>query len=271
MTRSVLWLFVARETRDLRTNRNVWPAYIALAIVCIGLPTAIAFLIPMLVRDALSGREPEMAQLLAWLRATPEFRSMDVGDAMARYLLRSVAGLFLILPVALSSTSAAFSIVGEKQQRTLEPILATPITDREFLFGKLLAAVVPTVAATWLAALLAIGIADALLWSRMGGPILPDRYWLVAVGILSPLLATIVVLVTMRLSAKATDPQATVQATALTVIPGFLLLFALFGRVLTLWFPALLIACALALLLALWLFRTNVRRFEREEILTRWK
>ena len=271
MNRGVLWLFVERELRDLRANRQVWPAYIALGIVGIVLPAGLAAAIPLMLRDAASGREPELTVMLRWLGQLPEFRGLDAGEALARYLLRSVAGLFLIIPVALSSTAAAFSIVGEKTQRTLEPILATPITDREFLFGKLLAAVAPTVAVTWLTGLGAVVLADAVLWSRFGGPILPDRYWIVALGVLAPLLAAMVVLVTMRLSAKSTDPQATVQATALTVIPAFLLVFAVFGKVLTLWFPALVIGCGVASLVVLVLFRTNVRRFEREEILTRWK
>ena len=270
MNRGVLWLFMQRELRDLRANRQVWPAYIALGIVGIVLPAGLAAAIPLMLRDAASGREPELQAVMRWLGQLPEFRGMDAAEALARYFLRSVAGLFLIIPVALSSTAAAFSIVGEKTQRTLEPILATPITDREFLIGKLLAAVAPTVALTWLTGLGAVILVDAVMWSRFG-PILPDRYWIVALGVLAPLLAAMVVLVTMRMSAKSTDPQATVQATALMVIPGFLLVFAVFGRLLTLWFPALVIGCGVASLVVLVLFRTNVRRFEREEILTRWK
>ena len=70
---------------------------------------------------------------------------------MARYLLRATAGMFLLMPIAIASTAAAFSIVGEKQQRTLEPILATPITDRQLLLGKLLASAGPTILVTWAA------------------------------------------------------------------------------------------------------------------------
>jgi hypothetical protein len=75
----------------------------------------------------------------------------------------------------------------------------------------------------------------------------------------------------MRLSAKSSDPQATVQTSALAILPVFLLLVAVFGRALTLSFPALLVACGLAVLVDLALFRMNVVRFRREEILTTWK
>jgi len=208
--------------------------------------------------------------LLASLQRIPEFAGMSPAEALTRYLVRSAAGILLLMPVAITSTAAAFSIVGEKQQRTLEPILATPITDRQFLFGKLLAALVPTVVVTWLSGLVAALAVDGIVWARYG-PILPDRFWLLAVGLLSPLLTTIVVLVTMRVSAKSTDPQATVQTTALATIPGFLLLFGVLGKLLTLNFTALWATCAGAALVDLALFRGNVARFKREEILTRWK
>jgi len=178
--------------------------------------------------------------------------------------------MLLLLPVAISSTSAAFSIVGEKQQRTLEPILATPITDRQFLLGKLLASLAPTVIVTWATGVAATVVVDIITWRRFG-PLLPDRYWLVGVGVLAPLLGAIVVLVTMRLSAKSTDPQATVQTTALAILPGFFLLFGLFGRILTVSFAALGVACLVASVLAVALFRANVIKFKREEILTKWK
>jgi membrane protein implicated in regulation of membrane protease activity len=67
------------------------------------------------------------------------------------------------------------------------------------------------------------------------------------------------------------DPQATVQASALAVVPGFLLVFGLFGKLLIASFPALLVGIALTALVDVWLFRRVERTFERDEILTRWK
>jgi hypothetical protein len=75
----------------------------------------------------------------------------------------------------------------------------------------------------------------------------------------------------MRLSARSVDPQSTVQTSALAILPGFLLVFGVFGRILLRSFPAVLVTVALAVLINLWLFRTVERSFRREEILTRWK
>ena len=50
----------------------------------------------------------------------------------------------LLIPAFLPSTLSAYSVVGEREQGTLEPVLITPIRREEFLVGKALAAFVPT-------------------------------------------------------------------------------------------------------------------------------
>lgn len=266
----VLLLFLHKELRAIRSDSRVWPVYLVFPVLAIGLPTFLATLAPLVIRQGMAKQDPGMMQVAQLVRILPDFAAMRPEEGMTRYLLRSVAALFLLMPVALSSTSAAFSIVGEKQQRTLEPILATPITDRQFLLGKLIAAGVPTIIITWATAFVTVVVVDIVTHGRYATLLLPDRFWILGLLVLSPLLGAAVVLVTMRFSAKATDPQATVQATALAIIPGFLILIGLFGKVLTTLFSALWIACLVVAAIDLALFRANVRTFRREEILTRW-
>ncbi len=47
---------------------------------------------------------------------------------------------------------ASYSIVGEKVEKSLEPLLATPLTDGEILLGKTISAIVPTLVAMYAAA-----------------------------------------------------------------------------------------------------------------------
>lgn len=266
----IILLFLRRELRDVRGNARVWPLYLIMPLLAIAIPVMFTLMSGAMAAQATAGHDASAVAIMESLRRIPEFAGMPPVEALTRYLLRSSAGILLLMPVAISSTAAAFSIVGEKQQRTLEPILATPITDRQFLLGKLLAALVPTVIVTWLSGVGAVLAVDAIVWRRYG-PVLPDRFWVLGVGVLAPLLGTLVVLVTMRLSAKSTDPQATVQATALATIPGFLLLFGLLGPMLTINFTALWATCIGAAVVDVALFRANVVKFKREEILTRWK
>jgi ABC-2 type transport system permease protein len=270
LTRSILFLFLAREWADARRNSRVMPLYLVMPLVAVALPVALALAAPVLVENAQLRDDPAMTAMLRQIAQAPEFAGLAAEEGLMRYFLRATAGIFLLMPIAIASTAAAFSIVGEKQQRTLEPILATPITDRQLLLGKLFASVVPTVAATWVAGAAAILIVDVTFVARGLGPPLPDRFWGLALLVLAPALAGAVALVTMRLSARSSDPQVTVQTSALVILPAFLLLTAAFGKLLTFSFPALVVACGLVLSVDVVLFRMNVARFRREEILTRW-
>ena len=50
---------------------------------------------------------------------------------------------FVIASAVLPTAIAAYSIVGEKVEKSLEPLLATPTTDGEILLGKSIAALLP--------------------------------------------------------------------------------------------------------------------------------
>ena len=53
--------------------------------------------------------------------------------------------LLALIPVIMPSTLAAYSVVGEREQGTLEPLLTTPIRSQEFILGKAAAVMIPTV------------------------------------------------------------------------------------------------------------------------------
>ena len=54
----------------------------------------------------------------------------------------------LAIPALVPSFVAAYSVVGERQQGTLEPVLTTPIRSKELL-GKALAALLPSIAVAY--------------------------------------------------------------------------------------------------------------------------
>jgi ABC-2 type transport system permease protein len=55
----------------------------------------------------------------------------------------------LAIPALVPAMVAAYAVVGERIQGTLEPVLSTPIRREEFLLGKALAALVPSVAVAY--------------------------------------------------------------------------------------------------------------------------
>jgi ABC-2 type transport system permease protein len=55
----------------------------------------------------------------------------------------------LALPALVPVTLAAFAVVGERQQGTLEPVLSTPIRREELVLGKALAVFLPSIAISY--------------------------------------------------------------------------------------------------------------------------
>ena len=272
MTRDVLFLFLRKELRDLRSNRQVWPAYLLLPAVALLLPVLLMGVLPLLIDPARAGHDPAgktplyMGQPVALLI----FEKFDAFD-QARLLLRDLVVFYLLMPVILASSAAALALVREKEQRTLEPILATPLTDRDLLLAKLVAAVGPALLITWAAAAAGILVGMVGSWWRVGRVILPTAGNLVGLLLLAPALTVLAALAGLRVSARFTDVPGATQFTGLVVVPASLVVVAVIGR------PAMalpvvaLTGAAGGGLAALWLFGSNLRRFRREEILTKWR
>src|ERR1700683_3322306 len=72
----------------------------------------------------------------------------------------------LLIPAFLPSTLSAYSVVGEREQGTLEPVLITPIRREEFLVGKALAVAAPTLTVAY--AIFGIFLAATALFAHLG-------------------------------------------------------------------------------------------------------
>ena len=79
-------------------------------------------------------------------RDQPATRRLDPEGAIQAMIFQQFLILLVLTPVAGAMSVAAYAVVGEKQARTLEPLLATPITTFELLVAKVLGALVPGIA-----------------------------------------------------------------------------------------------------------------------------
>jgi len=186
-------------------------------------------------------------------------------------LIDSFAFFFVVETVVLSTNLASYSIVGEKVEKSLEPLLATPVTDSEILLGKTLAAFLPTMGATFLGAGVFMGAIDALSRPQLGYFYYPN--WSIAVFLLlvAPLACLFSVEVNVLISAQVSDVRAAQQFGGLLVLPfaGLYVLGEI--QVITLDAPTLLLLSAILIIIDVVLFFLSRATFRREEILTRWK
>ena len=174
------------------------------------------------------------------------------------------------MPAYIPLSIATFSIIGEKQARSLEPVLAAPIRTVELLAGKAIAALVPGVLAGWVTYLVFMGLASLVYGPNLFG-VVTDPSWLAGVFVLGPSVGLSSVVAGVIVSARVNDPRVAQQVGGVIIVPiiGVVLIQAT-GTLLVGAAGYLAMAGAI-LVVSLVGLRIGVRLFDREAILTRWR
>src|SRR5262249_14172658 len=105
-------------------------------------------------------QDPKIEQVARTLQMQfPDMAAMDIKSVVQVHIFRQFLIFLLLIPSMGAMTNATYSIVGEKENRSLEPLLATPITVAELLLGKSLACAGPAILMSWFAAgLYSVGV-----------------------------------------------------------------------------------------------------------------
>jgi ABC-2 type transport system permease protein len=259
-------VILRKEWLELRQDAKLLLAASAPALLFTVLPLVLVYL---------AGRVPipqsDIDDLSRFIAANTALAGLTSTE-----LIQAVAGVqfstfFVLLPIITPSVLAAYSIVGEKTNRTLEPLLATPVRTWELLLGKILAALIPAVALSWVAGGIFIaGIAWVASSRRVFAAIISPA-WLLILLLVTPLLSLIVIAALVAVSSRVNDPRTAQQVSGFLVIP-FVLIFV--GQIagLVVLGPALVLVASLVLALIAALALWGVTRlFQREVILTRWR
>jgi len=181
------------------------------------------------------------------------------------------ATTFLILIAAfLPSIVGSYSFVGEKIEKSLEPLLATPTTDGELLLGKSLASFVPCLAATFIGGAISASILDVWSYTKLGVLLLPDVYWLMVLFVMAPLVCIMSVEANVIVSSRMNDIRAAQQIGSLISLPLILFVILAAATALASVLMAVLVIAVLAVV-DVTLFYLSKKTFKREEILTKWK
>jgi len=171
---------------------------------------------------------------------------------------------------AVPNTLSTYSIVGEKVEKSLEPLLATPLTDGELLLGKLLAAFLPAVASVYAGITIYMVLSDLVTQRVIGSFFFPN--WDIAVILLLiPLACLLSVEVGIMVSSRVNDIRASQQLGYFSLIPFLGIYVTLEVGLIAYNTTNLLYIAAVILILDAILFYLVRITFRREEILTKWK
>lgn len=124
----------------------------------------------------------------------------------------------LAIPALVPATLAAYAIVGERQQGTLEPVLSTPIRREELLLGKALAVLIPSVAIAYLVFAVFIALVALFAHSDVASALIRGSDVLAQV-IFTPLLATWSIWIGIAISTRASETRVAQQLAVLASLP----------------------------------------------------
>ncbi len=253
---------IAREWAETLRNRMVLMSILLPPLLFIAIPS---FLLRLSDMDTLS---PDTLDSLYAL--SPTLRAVNPQEATKLMLVNQFMLFFLMMPVFIPLTIAVQSIIGEKQSRTLEPLLATPVETWELLIGKSLAAAIPAIAITWGAFGIYFATTVPAVSDTLREAMLHPK-WFLAIVVVAPLLCMLGVAMAVLLSSRMNDTRAAQQFGVVIVIPIVGLSVAQTAGGIFLGVEQFVVgSLALALINAVMLYMA-VKVFDRETILTRWK
>jgi uncharacterized membrane protein SpoIIM required for sporulation/ABC-type transport system involved in multi-copper enzyme maturation permease subunit len=233
-----MWILVQRELRD--TFRD-WRMITPIVLLTLFFPV-----------------------LMTWTAGVAQnfvnrFGTPLIGERLIPFLLL-IVGFF---PMSFSLVIALEAFVGERERKSLEPLLSTPLTDGQLYVGKMIASLVPAL----MAAFLGIGVYLTGLFVFRGWT--PPPILLAQVVILTTMEGVVMVAGAVVVSSRSTSVRAANLLASFIIIPMAILVqveaVILFQAIYdALWGIVLALA-----VVALILIRMGVQLFNREELLGR--
>ena len=260
---------MGKELREFRASPTVLIPVVLLIVVCTLVPFGLVVILPWATGQSLTTDKAFQQILVLARRRTPELAAMTPAAAAEVFLFQQFLLLYLIAPIVGAVSLAAYSVVGEKQGRTLEPLLTTPLSTAEILVAKVLASFLPALVIeavglsiyfTGIAVLASPGVAGAFLSLRSA----------LLIGVLGPFASLAALQATIAVSSRVNDPRSAQQVALVVVLPLIGMLIGQFSGVFFITIPVLLLVCAAMIGAWVVLILLSVALFERETILTRW-
>jgi ABC-2 type transport system permease protein len=241
---SKAWIVAAKDTRVfLRKKYAVYSLVLFPLIVGIGLPLVLRF----------AGA-----------------RQGGLSSTRLPVIMNAFSFFFLIGSASLPTVLASYSLVGEKIEKSLEPLLAAPITDRELLLGKSIAAFIPPVGAIYISSIIFMVLANLVTHSTLGYSFFPNWTIGLILLLLAPLSAILSIEWSVTVSSRASDPRSAQMQGLFIVLPLAAIYVASEVGAISLDTKTLLIISGVILAADIILFFLSTKSFQREEILTKW-
>ncbi|WP_423406796.1 ABC transporter permease subunit [Heyndrickxia sp. MSNUG] len=224
MNKRLIWLIASKDIKAITSSVQVWLGLILLPVIfSVILPLAFILAIKYLPLTS-----PEFTDLvdniLKGLQETKAGEFISSLPSMKHQIIFVVinymfGSIFLLIPTLNAMMIALHSFVGEKERRSMETLLFSPITVKDLFLGKVLSAFIPAIGITLISFVLFGMITISLTYNMFGFLIFPNTNWLILILCVVPMITIMTILVNVFVSARAKGFQEAQQMGGLLILP----------------------------------------------------
>ncbi len=233
----------------------------------IGVPLFFSIILPIMTFYVTIYAAPNIVSRITALPTAPQQIKHATSEMFLQYFAVNILGpIFLTMPILTASVIAADSFAGEKERKTSDALLATPISNSELLLGKVLASFIPTLILTLAVFLIYGGITNYFSMKTFGAYILPTTSWLLMI-VSGPFLAIVTIGVMVLVSAKVRGIKEAQQVSTLLILPVLIIPFTSVLGIATLNVGFFEMLIFVLIILDVLILYASVRSFKKEGIL----
>jgi len=214
---------------------------------------------------------PDMQEMMVLLGSFTDGNSASdtpVTILLLNMILNYVIPLFfLLIPIMASSVMASSSFVGEKEKKTLETLLYSPLPLKNIFNAKILAAFLLSMAVSVMSFILMLIFFETFLFVMLNILMPLSVNWLIMMLLVSPSMALIAINLIVRGSAKSQTTEEAQQSSLFLILPVILLIVGQFTGIMMLGARVFLVLGCAAALIALLLFRGSFGNYNYEKLL----
>ncbi|CAD0142693.1 ABC transporter permease subunit [Streptococcus thermophilus] len=266
MDRHQLKVMIKKECKELVTDRG-------LLISLLTVPIIFSIILPILL--LLLGTSQEVSTSIVGLNTFIEkFKVIDYPKYLTMETLPLYAvftyfflPLFMLLPIMISTVLASSSFIGEKEHKTLEGLLYTPLSPRILVLGKALGCAVPAITLSTISVVVYILVVNTVGWRYFGHIILPNVTWLLVTILISPLLVLLSILLVIGSSQYLKNSKSAQGISMIIVAPIFGMLISQSTGVLILGIFETMVFIIALILLVLVAFFVVIKIFNFEKFI----
>ena len=210
-------IFIAMLKKDLKVLMAQRQILLTMTLV----PAILSILMPgVLVYSILATSDVPDDLATLFLNVPADIAHLPADIQQLMILLDSfMPGYFLMIPILCGSVLAAGSFVTEREHKTMESLFYTPLSAKQLLSAKLVGALIPALAVSWIAALLTGLTVNLMCWSERRIMPFPTSTWWLIIFWLLPIVAALGLSFSVLVSSKARSYQEAQQKSAMLVLP----------------------------------------------------